>query len=197
MPPQAPHEMNAPIKPRRPWGACSTRNTIELVYSPPTESPCTMRSKRQGDRRKQPERRVARQEPDQEGRDRHGGDREGEGRAPAVTVADMADDHAADRPHHVADREHAERGEELGDRILVRKEMLADRGGEVAVDREIVPFEHVADHAGGDDLAVCAEAPAGAGSMSSPELRRRYRFARVITTQEATTERLGLRPLWT
>ena len=24
-------------------GACSTRNTIELVYSPPTESPCTMR----------------------------------------------------------------------------------------------------------------------------------------------------------
>src|SRR5262245_1732303 len=36
---------NAPIKPRRPSGACSTRNTIELVYSPPTESPCTTRNK--------------------------------------------------------------------------------------------------------------------------------------------------------
>ena len=45
MPPQAPHETRAPIKPRRPGGACSTRNTIELVYSPPTESPCTMRSR--------------------------------------------------------------------------------------------------------------------------------------------------------
>jgi|GEM_PF-2969688 len=45
MPAQAPHEMNAPIRPRRPCGACSTRNTIELVYSPPTESPCTMRSR--------------------------------------------------------------------------------------------------------------------------------------------------------
>jgi hypothetical protein len=45
MPPHAPHEISAPIRPRRPWGACSTRNTIELVYSPPTESPCAMRSK--------------------------------------------------------------------------------------------------------------------------------------------------------
>ncbi len=45
MPAQAPQEMSAPIRPRRPWGACSIRNTIELVYSPPTESPCTMRSR--------------------------------------------------------------------------------------------------------------------------------------------------------
>ena len=45
MPAQAPHDVSAPIRPRRPSGACSTRNTIELVYSPPTESPCTMRRK--------------------------------------------------------------------------------------------------------------------------------------------------------
>ena len=45
MPPHAPHDVKAPIKPRRPSGARSTRNTIELVYSPPTESPCTMRSR--------------------------------------------------------------------------------------------------------------------------------------------------------
>src|SRR6516162_4881354 len=37
MPPVAPHAASAPIRPRRPSGACSTRNTIELVYSPPTE----------------------------------------------------------------------------------------------------------------------------------------------------------------
>ena len=43
VPPPAPDDASAPIRPRRPSGACSTRNTIELVYSPPTESPCTMR----------------------------------------------------------------------------------------------------------------------------------------------------------
>ena len=45
MPPHAPHDAKAPITPRRPSGARSTRNTIELVYSPPTESPCTMRKR--------------------------------------------------------------------------------------------------------------------------------------------------------
>ena len=44
MPTVAPEAPNAPIKPRRPSGACSTRNTIEPVYSPPTDSPCTTRS---------------------------------------------------------------------------------------------------------------------------------------------------------
>ena len=33
----------------------------------------------------------------------------------------------------------------------LRKEHATDRGGEVAVDREVVPFEHVADRAGRDD----------------------------------------------
>src|SRR5712675_1376933 len=85
---------NAPIKPRRPSGACSTRNTIELVYSPPTES-LHHAQERQRDRRQQAECRVSRQKPDQEGRDRHGGDREGKCRAPPEAVADVADHHAA------------------------------------------------------------------------------------------------------
>ena len=42
MPVVAAQAASAPIKPRRPSGACSTRNTIELKYSPPTESPCTI-----------------------------------------------------------------------------------------------------------------------------------------------------------
>src|SRR5215471_13441234 len=75
MPAPAPHAVSAPIKPRRPSGARSTRNTIELVYSPPTESPCTTR---------------------------------------------------------------------------MREELPANRRREIAVDRKIVPFEHVTDHARGD-----------------------------------------------
>ena len=44
MPLQAPQELSAPINPRLPSGACSTRNTQELVHSPPIDSPCTMRN---------------------------------------------------------------------------------------------------------------------------------------------------------
>ncbi len=105
---------------------------------------------RQRDRRRQADRRIAGQQPDQEGRDRHRRDREGQRRAPSQPVADMADERAADRSHQITDREHAERGQKLGDRILVREELAADRGREIAVDREVVPFEHVADHARGN-----------------------------------------------
>ena len=38
----------------------------------------------------------------------------------------------------------------------LRKERAADGGGEVAVDGEVVPFEHVADRAGRDDPACVA-----------------------------------------
>jgi hypothetical protein len=108
---------------------------------------------RQRDRRQQAKRRISRQKPDQEGRDRHCGDRESERRAPPETVADVANHHAADGPHQIAEREHAEGRKQLGHRVLVREEVMADRGGEIAVDRKIVPFEHVADQAGGDHPA--------------------------------------------
>jgi hypothetical protein len=63
----------------------------------------------------------------------------------------MADECAADRPHQVAEREHAERGQQLGDRILVREKLTADRRREIAVDRKVVPLEHIADRTGGND----------------------------------------------
>jgi hypothetical protein len=106
---------------------------------------------RERDRRREAEHLVAGEEPDQEGRDRHGGDRERQRRAPPQAVADMPDQRAAHRPHQVADREDAEGGQELCDRVLVREEVAADRGRKIAVDREIVPFEYVPDHPGGDD----------------------------------------------
>src|SRR5262249_26848371 len=64
----------------------------------------------------------------------------------------MADEHTAHGPHQITDGEHAERGKKLGDRGLVREEVAPDRSREVAVDRKIIPLEHVADHAGGDCL---------------------------------------------
>jgi hypothetical protein len=69
------------------------------------------------------------------------------------TIADVADQRAAHRTHQVADRENAERRKELGDRVLVREELSTDRRGEVAVNCKVVPFEHVADHAGSDHFA--------------------------------------------
>jgi len=65
----------------------------------------------------------------------------------------MANHRAADRPHQIADREHAERRQQLRGMVLARKEMLSDRADKIAVDREILPFERVADHAGNNDLA--------------------------------------------
>jgi hypothetical protein len=83
----------------------------------------------------------------------------------------MADQRAADRPHQIAEREHAEGRKELRDGILVRKEVAADRGGEIAVDREIVPFEHVADHTGGDH----APRPRGSHVVVPPNRAREPR----------------------
>ena len=42
-PTTAPTLAKPPMKPRRPSGARSIKNTIELGYSPPSESPCIMR----------------------------------------------------------------------------------------------------------------------------------------------------------
>src|SRR5262245_11492988 len=74
MPAPAPHAVSAPIKPRRPSGARSTRNTIELVYSPPTESPWHHAQQRERGRRQEAQRRIPRQQSNQESGDRHGRD---------------------------------------------------------------------------------------------------------------------------
>jgi hypothetical protein len=63
----------------------------------------------------------------------------------------MADQRPAHRAHQVAKREYAERREQLGDRVLMRKELTADSGCEIAVDRKVVPLQHIADRTGGND----------------------------------------------
>jgi len=44
MPVTEPKSATAPIKPRRSGFARSTRKTMEVVYSPPTERPCIIRN---------------------------------------------------------------------------------------------------------------------------------------------------------
>ena len=106
------------------------------------------------DRRRHADGRVAWQQPDQEGRYCHPHDREGERRTASESVADMTDEGAAYRPHQITDGKHAKGRKKLGDRIPVREKVASDRSCEVAVDREIVPFEHVADHAGSNRLIL-------------------------------------------
>jgi hypothetical protein len=105
---------------------------------------------REQDRRGDAQRLVAGQDADQEGRDGHRRHRESKRGAPSEAVADIADQRAADRPHQEANGEDAERRQHLRHLVFMGKEDAADGGGEVAVDREVVPFERVADRAGGD-----------------------------------------------
>ena len=62
----------------------------------------------------------------------------------------MTCDCTAQRSHQIAECKYSECGKELSDPILMREKFLADCRGKKAVDREIVPFEHVADHARDD-----------------------------------------------
>ena len=102
---------------------------MEVVYSPPTDRPCTMRSSVSRTGAAKPEHVVARQDTDQESRHGHRRHRQRERGGAADTVADMAEQRAADRPHHEADGEDAEGGQHLGDLVLLGKEGAADRGG--------------------------------------------------------------------
>src|SRR5262249_34324115 len=84
-----------------------------------------------------------------------------------------ADHRAAQRPHQEADGEDAEGRQDLRHRILGREERPPDLAGEVAVDREVVPFEHVADHAGGDHGGVRGLGCRGQGGPARTPISRR------------------------
>src|SRR5262249_8278906 len=63
-------------------------------------------------------------------------------------VADQAEHEAADRPRPEPEREHRESQELLGGMAGLGKELPADVAGEVPIDGEIEPFEHVPDETG-------------------------------------------------
>ena len=153
MPAVAPHDASAPIKPRRPSGRVLDQKHHRARVFAADRKPLHHAQEGERDRRRQAERRVARQSPIRKvGIAMAATEKVSAARRPNRSpIWPMSG--AADRPHQIADREHAEGRKKLGDRILVREEVAADRSGEVAVDREIVPFEHVADHARGDHPA--------------------------------------------
>ena len=84
--------------------------------------------------------RECRQQGRQQHRRRHQGHRQQQHRPPAVAVGDVAERHRTDRPHEVSEREPAQRRRQR--RAAASEEHPADDGGEVQVEREIVPFDH-------------------------------------------------------
>jgi hypothetical protein len=60
----------------------------------------------------------------------------------------VAEDDGADGPHEKPDGERAERGKQRHGPVARGEELLGEDRREKAVDREVVPLEHVADHAG-------------------------------------------------
>ena len=95
-------------------------------------------------RRREADFRVARQEPDSERRKRHGHHRPQEGWAAPDPVADIAEEHGADGAHQEPGGEDAI-GDQQGRRLVVGREIeAADGAREIAVNREVVPFHHVA-----------------------------------------------------
>jgi hypothetical protein len=113
--------------------------------------------------------RVGREEADEGGGKAHQDEAQHQEALPADAIAEMAEDDAADRPRHEAQRIGGEGEEGAGQRLVLREEELVEheRGGR-AVEEEIIPFDGGADEAGGDDAL---EVPAVPGPRP---VRRRH-----------------------
>ena len=116
--------------------------------------PCAHRSDDQQHRRPDADRRVGRQQADEERRDAHDDERIDQHRLAADPIAEVAEDDAAQRSREKPDRKGAERRQRADQRIDGRKEEAIEhqrRRG--AVEKEVVPFDRRADEAGEHDAA--------------------------------------------
>jgi len=85
---------------------------------------------------------VGRQEADERGRRAHGQQRDDEGRFAAEPVPEVAEEYAAYRTRHEADRRRAERSQYPGDLAAAREEQRTeDEGRRRQVDEEVVPLD--------------------------------------------------------
>ena len=107
----------------------------------------------QQDRRPDADRRVGRQQADQEGRATHHHQRDDQHLLAADLVAEVPEDHPTDRPGGEADGIRGEREQRADERVEVGEEQLVEdqRGGR-AVEEEVVPLHGGPDEAGTDDL---------------------------------------------
>ena len=122
-----------------------------LPNSPPTEKPCSSRATSTSDRRDNADRRVARHHRHHQRADHHQQDRQRQRGLAAGAVAIGAEHDRAERPHQIRGAEGAEREQQRDGLVAGREEHFRDGDGEIAVDQDVVPFERVADRAGGDD----------------------------------------------
>ena len=109
------------------------------------------------DRRGDPDRGVAGQQADQEGRQPHDAHCHEEGVLAPDQVADPPEQDRPERSHREARGEGGEREDETGRLVDAREELRGDDRGEQPVEVEIIPFEHGAERGCGDDqlLALC------------------------------------------
>src|SRR5262249_24424062 len=77
----------------------------------------------------------------------------------AMAVAIEPEHNRADRPHNKTDAKHGKSRQQRHDGVAARGKKLRDRWDEIPVNTEIVPFEDIADDAGGDRLALLRPGP--------------------------------------
>src|SRR5262245_24081950 len=108
----------------------------------------------EGERREEPDGLIGRQQADTTGRDRHENDRPGQRVAAAHRIAPITEEQCAERSGQKSDREDSEGGKQRHRRLFGWKEQGGEHRGKVAIEREVIPFQHVADRAGQQDLAT-------------------------------------------
>src|SRR5262245_40471918 len=71
-----------------------------------------------------------------------------------MMIPDPSEQEGAQRTGQKARAECAERFDHRSGERLGGEEMTADRNGKVAINRKVIPFEDIADHAGTDQPAI-------------------------------------------
>ena len=79
---------------------------------------------------------------------RHRQHRDQQGHAPPYAIADMAEQHAAERARDEGNGEYAVGGQQRQQVVVEGKEVPGETSGQEAVGGEVVPLQHVADAAG-------------------------------------------------
>ena len=111
----------------------------------------------QQDRRGDADLLIGRQQTDQHRGDAHDHQRHHQHVLAADAVAEMAEDHAAERTGEKADREGGVGEQDRDQRILGREiQLVEDDAGDGAIKEEVVPLDGGADQAGGDDAPQIA-----------------------------------------
>ena len=133
------------------------------------------------ERGRRPDHGIGRQQADGHGRDGHQPRREHQRPLAAEAVPDMAEQRAADGAHEEGGGEDAEGRGEGHHRIAAREEIAPEDRGEIAIGREIVPFEGIADRAR-QHLAELAGGCGGPGKLARIS-RNGRRIARLHARQ--------------